>query len=162
MKKYIIIAALFLSALCANAQWKVEQSPADELKGTKASTHYLYNADDCVFVYTEPSAMIMLSAKNHIFDAERNGAYTGASITVGLYTSDDTLIEKIIMWLDNPSGEYRFLRTRNAGTMANPVGQKKKIKKIMEHLTTTDGYIRLLAPIFNAPDIDVKIPHIQQ
>lgn len=158
MNRILLTAALFLSVIGASAQWTIEHSEGDELKGTTPSTFYYYNADDCILTYAESTRMLGLYAKGKIFNTSYAGSTAGATITVGLYSQDDKLQEKFTMWFDK--SDSNFLRTRNAGTMSNPIGQKKKINKIIDHLTTTDGYVRILAPIYHGPDIDAKIPRI--
>lgn len=162
MKKLLTTVALCLITMTASAQWKIDKADADELRGTPASTNLYYNSEECIFMYMQTSDMIAIMSKGKVFNVEHVGNYVGEEITVGLYDSNDTLLEKIVMWLDRQSSDYRFIHTRNAGVMFNPVGQKKKIKKIIEHLSKTNGYIRLIVPTFNSTDIDVKIPHISE
>ena len=63
------------------------------------------------------------------------------------------------MWLDKEDNRAnRFLRTRNAGTMANPVGQKGKVKKIFKALKTgSDLKVRIVAPRYNTTDFDITL-----
>ena len=73
-------------------------------------------------------------------------------------------IEKFKLWLDKESNtRNQVLRTRNAGTMANPVGQKGKVKKIFKTLLSGSGYVRIVAERYHPTDFDMKImPYNQQ
>jgi hypothetical protein len=68
------------------------------------------------------------------------------------------MIEKFKLWLDKENNtRNQVLRTRNAGTMANPVGQKGKVKKIFKALLSGTGYVRIVAERFQTTDFDMKI-----
>jgi hypothetical protein len=41
--------------------------------------------------------------------------------------------------------------------MANPVGQKGKVKKIFKALLSGTGYVRIVAERFQTTDFDMKI-----
>ena len=167
MKKLMTIA-LMVVAMTASAQGKWEKSviEADELKGQEASVAY---------VYTQPGtgSFIMwgfdifqyrLTSDEHQFDIESGynqfaGSYSGIKVLVGLYDDNDKLLEKFTMWLDKEDNRANhFVKTRNAGGMSNPVGQKGKVKKIFKHLQSGKGYVRMVCPRFNTTDFDLKIP----
>lgn len=163
MKKLFLSITFALTfPMCTHAQWFVSKTEADELKGTPAITNYYFNSESGAFCYFIETGMFSVGTKNGIFNTEYASSVgeRGTSIIIGLYNIDHSIKEKITMWLDSSSGSYNILHTRNAGTMNNPVGQKKKIKKIYEHLTTTDGYIRIIAPIYGKADLDMIVPHI--
>ena len=46
---------------------------------------------------------------------------------------------------------------RDAGFMNNPVGQKKKVRKIFEALRSGVGYVRIVTPRYDNSDFDIKI-----
>ena len=79
-----------------------------------------------------------------------------------LLANDEKLIEKFKMWLDVDAGggTANYARTRNAGKMLNPVGQAKKVKKILKHLTSSDGYVRIVADLYGGTSLDLTIPHL--
>jgi hypothetical protein len=85
-------------------------------------------------------------------------------VLVGIYNNDGKMIEKFKLWLDKENNtRNQVLRTRNAGTMANPVGQKGKVKKIFKTLLSGSGYVRIVAERYHAADFDMKIiPYNQQ
>jgi hypothetical protein len=62
------------------------------------------------------------------------------------------------MWLDRSENKAnRVVKTRNAGGMSNPVGQKGKVKKIFKALQSDKGYVRIVAERFQTTDFDMKI-----
>ena len=78
---------------------------------------------------------------------------------VGIYDENNKLTEKFKMWLDRSDNKAnRVVKTRNAGGMSNPVGQKGKVKKIFKALQSDKGYVRIVAERFHSTDFDIKIP----
>lgn len=167
MKRLIIFAAIAAHAIIASAQWTMETTKADELKGTGEDIIYTYtdSITGNAFVYwaSTPDQYLLFS-NGKIFDfksgyAQYTGHYSGLEITVGLYSNDDKLNDKFKMWLDVNASAANHARTRNAGKMLNPVGQSKKVKKILSHLTSTTGYVRIIADLYGGETFDLKIPH---
>ena len=67
------------------------------------------------------------------------------------------------MWLDRvDNNKDRIVRTRDAGGMSNPVGQKGKVKKIFKALQSDGGYVRIVAERFQSTDFDIKIPPFKE
>lgn len=167
MKKLMIIAALFTASVAASAQgvWEKAFTKGDELKGTKSSEIHMCRDKDCAFIcwsWKEYQFGLMTDQQFNIESgyAQYVGTYAGINILVGLYDKDDNMIEKFEMWLDKvDNAGNRLVRTRDQGSMMNPVGQKKKVKKIFEHLQKTDGYVRIVASRFQTTDFDLKMPH---
>ena len=153
-----------------NGGWQITKQDADELKGNEAYLSYMYNQPGMgsfVFWGFEEYQFRIIS-DNGVFNYESgynrySGSYSGESVIVGLYDGNDKLIEKFNMWLDrDKSKSGTFLKTRNAGTMSNPVGQKGKVKKIFKHLQGNSGYVRIVATRYNRADFDIKIPPVKK
>lgn len=148
--------------------WKITHQTADELKGNEAYSSYVYSQPGMgAFVFWGfEKFQFRIVSDDGIFNykstySRYSGAYQGESILVGLYDNNDNLIEKFNMWLDREmSKDGKFLTTRNAGTMSNPVGQKGKVKKIFKHLQGQNGYVRIVATRYNHADFDLKIPPV--
>ena len=167
MKKLMTIA-LMVVAMTASAQGKWEKSviEADELKGQEESVAYSYNqpGTGMFVVWGFDTYQFRLVSEERQFDIESGynqfaGSYSGIKVLVGLYDDNDKLIEKFTMWLDKEdSRANRFVKTRNAGGMSNPVGQKGKVKKIFKQLQSGKGYVRMVCARYNATDFDLKIP----
>ena len=82
----------------------------------------------------------------------------GELVLVGIYDANGKMTEKFEIWLALVSDSgYKDLRTRNAGSMSNPVGQKKMVRKIFEALRSGVGYVRIVAPRYDNSDFDIKI-----
>ena len=150
--------------------WTITKNEADELKGNKAYTSYVYNdpgMGSFVFWGFEEYQFRIVS-DNGVFNYESgynqfSGSYSGEIVTIGLYDGNDKLIEKFNMWLDRDKSKGGiFLNTRNAGGMSNPVGQKGKVKKIFKHLQGDNGYVRIVAARYNHSDFDIKLPPVKQ
>ncbi len=167
MKKINLLLFSLCMILSVNAQdWNVTFHEADELKGNSAYTSYVYDVPEIgSFVcWNNKPYQYRLVNNNGIFNYKAgynrySGSYRGLTITVGLYSENDNLIEKIEMWLDAEGDKPTFLETRDAGGMFNPVGQKKKVKKIMKHLMSGNGYVRFIADTYGMhQDFDLKVP----
>ena len=167
MKKLLILAVITAHAAIASAQWTSEISKADELKGSSEDIIYTYtdSITGNAFVYWSSTPdQYLLFSNGKIFDfksgyAKYVGQYSGLEVIVGLYQAKGDLIEKYKMWLDVNASDANHARTRNAGKMSNPVGQSKKVKKIISHLTSTTGYVRIIADLYGGETLDLKIPH---
>ncbi len=142
-------------------QWESIVFEADELKGrTEGYIAYDYtdsNVGSFICWSNKPNQYRIIN-KNGIFNYEINGKFRGLSVVVGIYDENGKLLEKFSMWLDCESDKPTFLETRDAGIF-NPPGQKKKVKKMMDCLTSGKGYVRIIADTYGtSPDFDLKIP----
>ncbi|MBR6893700.1 MAG: hypothetical protein IKN15_10805 [Bacteroidaceae bacterium] len=154
----------------SNAGWVITKQEADELKGNEAYTSYMYSqpGEGSFVFWGFEEYQFRLISENGIFNYESgynqySGSYSGESITVGLYDDNDKLIEKFNMWLDRDKSKGgNYLKTRNAGSLSNPVGQKGKVKKIFKHLQGNSGYVRIVAARYNHADFDIKIPPVKE
>lgn len=150
--------------------WEITKIDADELKGNEAYTAYkYYQPGEGSFIFWGFNEFqYRIFSDNGIFNYQSgynrySGSYSGESVTVGLYDGNDNFIEKFDMWLDKESDKGgSYLRTRNAGGMSNPVGQKGKVKKILKHLQGDSGYVRIVATRYNRADFDIKIPPVKE
>lgn len=167
MRKLLLMMLAILALLSANAQGKWEKSviECDPLKGTETSTVYIYTVPEMgSFVFWNwDTYQFRLVSEVAQFNIESGygryiGSYSGVTIHVGIYDDNDKLLEKYDMWLDKESNRgNQFVRTRNAGGMSNPIGQKGKVKKIFNVLKGDSGYVRIVTERFNRTDFDIKI-----
>ena len=161
-KKVMTIVLLLLVCLtaCAQGSWRKSVIEADELKGQEASVAYLFNQPEMgTFVFWGFNEFqFRLISEESQFDVTYSSSSTGIMVHVGLYDENDRLTDKFDMWLDRESSRAnRFVRTRDAGGMMNPIGQKGKVKKIFNHLRGGKGYVRIVTERYNNTDFDLKI-----
>ena len=164
------IKATAQATFSGKAGWVITNQEADDLKGNKAYTSYIYNqpGEGSFVFWGFEEYQFRIISENGVFNYESgynqySGSYSGESIIVGLYDDNDKLIEKFNMWLDRDKSKGgNFLNTRNAGGMSNPVGQKGKVKKIFKHLQGNSGYVRIVAARYNHADFDIKIPPVKE
>lgn len=168
MKKLVLMLVAMLAVACtaqAQGTWKKTVTEADELKDEVASDVFVYNVDGIgqfiLWNWDEYQFRLVSDSEQFNIDAGYSsitGGYAGLQVLVGIYDSDGKMIEKFKLWLDKESNtRNQVLRTRNAGTMANPVGQKGKVKKIFKALLSGTGYVRIVAERYHAADFDLKI-----
>ena len=169
MKRIVSIAIALMMAVAMSAQvegkWIKQQSEADELKGSSGGTYYSYTVSGLgsFTIYGFDKFQYFLISEKEQFNIETgysrySGSYAGISVLVGIYDENDKLTEKFKMWLDRVDNKgNRIVRTRDAGGMSNPVGQKGKVKKIFKALQSDGGYVRIVAERFQSTDFDIKI-----
>ena len=162
MKKLMAIALMLTAVLAAGAQgkWEKVHIEADELKGQEAGDVYVFTQPDMGSFVTWgfEKFQYRLTSDECQFDIQIASGIKGEFVLVGLYDDSNKLVESFKMWLDWESNwSNRFLRTRNAGTMSNPSGQKGKVKKMFKHLQSGSGYVRIVAARFDHTDFDLKI-----
>ena len=170
MKRIVSITIALMMAIAMSAQeegeWQKHESKADELKGSTGGTYYTYTVpgvggfmfnDFDTYQYSIISDGVQFNIETGY--SQFAGSYAGITVLVGIYDDDGQLKEKFKMWLDRMDnmGNYA-VKTRNAGGMANPVGQKGKVKKIFKALQSDGGYVRIVAERFQRNDFDLKIP----
>lgn len=173
MKKVLFTFTMMLATQFAYSQaienlglWERTKTEADELKGQEASDVLMYTVagmgNFICWGFEEFQFRLVSSEAQFDIDAGYGryvGSYAGVTINVGIYTKDGKLVEKFTMWLDREDNRAnRFLRTRNAGSMTNPVGQKGKVKKIFNALKSgSDQKVRIVAPRYNTTDFDITL-----
>ena len=173
MKKLLLTFILALSCTLGvmaqtEGKWHVLQVEPDELKDEPGGSRYVYEVENVGwFIVREWDKYQFMISSFHPFAAEHVSdlvsSYDGELVLVGIYDANGKLTEKFEMWLDlvRDSG-YKDLRTRDAGFMNNPVGQKKKVRKIFEALRSGVGYVRIVAPRYDKSDFDIKILAFQE
>ena len=173
MKKLLLTFILALSCTLGvmaqtEGKWHVLQVEPDELKDEPGGSRYVYEVENVGwFIVREWDKYQFMISSFHPFAAEHVrdlvSSYDGELVLVGIYDENGKLTEKFEMWLDlvRDSG-YKDLRTRDAGFMNNPVGQKKKVRKIFEALRSGVGYVRIVAPRYDHSDFDIKILAFQE
>ena len=158
MKRIVTITIALMMAIAMSAQgegeWQKHESKADELKGLSGNTYYTYTVPGVggfMFDGFDTYQFCLLSDGVQ-FNIETGysqfaGSYAGVTVLVGIYDDGGKLTEKFKMWLDRVDnmGNYA-VKTRNAGGMSNPVGQKGKVKKIFKALQSDGGYVRRAFP----------------
>ena len=175
MKKVFFTLLLMLASHFVYGQatenlgaWTRTTTEADELKGQEASDVLIYSVTgmgDFVCWGFDEFQFRLISSEAQ-FDTNIEYGYisssTGVTINVGIYTKEGKLVEKFKMWLDREDNRAnRFVRTRNAGSMSNPVGQKGKVKKIFKALKSgSDQKVRIVAPRYNTTDFDITLTPI--
>ena len=170
MKKIVTITIALMMAIAMSAQgegeWHKHESKADELRGSSGGTYYSYIVPGLggFMIYGFDTYQFFLISDSGQFNIETGysqfaGSYAGVTVLVGIYDDDGQLKEKFKMWLDRVDNKGNcIVRTRDAGGMSNPVGQKGKVKKILKALQSDSGYVRIIAERFQRTDFDMKIP----
>ena len=170
MKRIVSITIALMMAIAMSAQgeglWEKHESKADELRGSSGGTYYSYIVPGLggFMIYGFDTYQYFLISDSGQFNIDAGysrygGDYAGISVLVGIYDENEKLTDKFTMWLDRVDNKGNcIVRTRDAGGMGNPVGQKGKVKKIFKALQSDTGYVRIVAQLFQSADFDIKIP----
>lgn len=167
MKKilFVLVSLVMSVSMFAQGKWTETKIEADEFKGTKECTAYSFANEVGAYTYwSNKDGQYRLQSFVGNFNYEKgysqfSGHYCGIEVKVGLFDENDKMIDKFDMWLDCDSGDgpVTIAHTRDKGGMSNPVGQGKKVKKIMKHLNEKKGYVRFFADLYNEADFDLKV-----
>lgn len=171
MKVIFTTISLLLVTLIASAQgtWKKTITETDELKGINGGEAYIYTVPEMgsfVFWGFDEYQFRLISDEaqfNIVVESPVAAVYTGIHTVVGIYDNNDKLIDKFKLWLDKEDNKSNaYVRTRNAGALLNPSGQKNKVKKIFKALKSGKGYVRIVCERYNDSDFDIKITPITE
>lgn len=164
MKKVITLLMMLVAGMTASAQgeWATYHIEGDELKGIQEKDMMAYTVPGVgSFAISDFNEyQFALVCDDGLFNTyyDRVAGTNGLLINVGIYDESDHLVEKFNMWLDlRDNTSHKIVKTRNAGTMSNPIGQKGKVKKIFKALQEPSGYVRIVAERYNYTDFDIKI-----
>ena len=170
MKRIVTITIALMMAIAMSAQgegkWEKHESKADELRGSSGGTYYSYIVPGLggFMIYGFDTYQYFLISDSGQFNIDAGysrfaGSYAGVNVLVGIYDEEGHLTDKFTMWLDRVDNKGNcIVRTRDAGGMMNPVGQKGKVKKMFKALQSGGGYVRIIAERFQRTDFDIKIP----
>lgn len=167
MMKLLTIALMLFVELTVIAQgtWSTGMREGDELKGDKGGPYYRYEIEGegglVLWDWNDWEFKIFTTKGGFDVWYYQNSGFRYIRITMGLYTLDGKLTEKIDVlelaadhthneaWI-NKKGIY-FPSTR------------KKIKKMLRALKSGEGYVRVVCARKDAADFDLKItPYIYQ
>jgi len=137
-----------LCKMSAQIGWHSTVFKADELKGTESYISYMYEDEgENSFIYwSNNDQNFRIISGSHIFDYNSSKLIT---VTIGLYSSDDKLIDK---------SNTTLLVSRDNSHFASVPG-KKVGKKVLNYLNEDEGYIRIIAPLYGTlVSFDIKVP----
>lgn len=183
MKQALLTFALLLATLTACAQddatdsthgavvtrhigmqtvagkWMKMTQDADPLKGIDGDTVYVCEAAEMgsLVIWNWNDFQFRL-AGDYQFAIEHVGYSTGLVAKVGFFDEDGHMTDSYRIWLDYEQDRgHRYVRTRDRGTMANPVGQKGKVRQLFRALRSGSGYVRIVAPRYDRTEFDIKV-----
>lgn len=146
MKKIIFLLAMtLLVCVNANAQmWYIDETQADELKGTKASKDAFFLTEDGSCLIKGNDFVIAVKTHKGIFDYDGIGDTRSIKVLVGYYV-DDKLIDKDIIEFLISSAKFAFILNKTYYT------------KIVNHLKTK-GDVRFVIERYEDVDFDITLP----
>ena len=163
MKKLLAIALTAILSMTANAQgtWRVSHRQADELKGQTAQDVYMYEAPGIgtVVVWDWKKPDFRLITDNGFFHQELvQGVGLCVPVNVGFYDKNGNLKTKfqLIMFIEDNQG-MKWIATGGFY-----LGGRGNIRKALARMKSGDGYVRIVAELYNRPDFDIKITPFQK
>lgn len=157
-KLFFLVMLLITMAASAQTGWDIKKESADPLKGTIERTRYRWQeGETMVFAFYNPGSEWKVGVGRNGFKGDPRGLTKNqnfmAYAKVGIYDADDNIIEA---W-DNFHMELTDLY-RVATAMNDSKKQRTANQKIIEHLLSGHGYIRILMETHMGNGFDMKIP----
>ncbi|MBR5395770.1 MAG: hypothetical protein IK144_11940 [Bacteroidaceae bacterium] len=163
MKKLLTIALLLLVGLTVSAQgtWSVTHRQADPLLGQEAQDVYVYNVKGLgslvVWDWSKPSFRL-ITDQGFFHQVAVAGTGLCVPVNVGFYDNNDKMTTKfqVIMFIENNTGS-KFISTGGFY-----VGGRGNIRKMLSRLKSGDGYIRVVAELYDRQNFDMIVTPYQQ
>ena len=159
-KKVLLLILLQMVVISTMAQigWDVMKESADPLKGTIERTRYRWQEGETkVFAFYNPGTEWKVGVGRNGFKGDPRGLTKNnnfmAYAKVGIYDADGTTIEA---W-DNFHMELTDMY-RVATAMDDSKKQRAANQKIVEHLLTGHGYLRVIIETHFGDGFDMKVP----
>ena len=158
MKRLIIMAALILAAIAPmRAQkWVFRTLEADELQGTSADSVAMFVSEKYSVMVSFTQNEIWITSKECIFDYHKNEYW----IIVGMYDANDSLVSK-----DRVVCPYSNTQDRSLVNICNTRHLIRKdhpndtvVTRMIEHLNGGEGYVRIIAPMYQCASLDMTLP----
>lgn len=164
MKKLLAIALLLSAVLMASAQgtWTVSHREADPLIGQIAQDVYMYDVKGVgsLVVWDWGKPEFRLITDQGVFNQKTVAGVGGrcVPINVGFYDKGNNLktkFELIMFEEDNHGGKW-------IATGGFYMGGRGNIRKMLSRIKSGDGYVRVVAELYNKPNFDMIITPYQQ
>lgn len=156
----VIILLMLLCSITISAQngWDIKNESADPLKGTIERTRYRWQeGETMVFAFYNPGTEWKVGVARNGFKGDPRGLTKNnnfmAYAKVGIYDANGNIIEA---W-DNFHMELTDMY-RVATAMNDSKKQRTANQKIIEHLLSGHGFIRILMETHMGNGFDMKIP----
>ena len=160
MKK-VLLFLMVVVAMTANAQgtWTSGTREGDELKGDNGGPYYRYEIENnggLVLWDWNDWAFKIFTTKGE-FDVwyYQNSGFRYIRITMGLYTLDGKLTEKLDVLELAADHTHKEEKIKKKGLYYPST--RKIIKKILRALKSGEGYVRVVCARKGAEDFDIKI-----
>ena len=159
MKKILTIVFITVVIMTASAQgtWTVSHRQADELKGQTAQDVYIYEAPGIgsVVVWDWNKPDFRLITDKGFFHQKRVQGVNGFCVptNVGFYDKNGNFKTKfqLIMFEEDNHG-MKWITT-GGWYLAG----RGNIRKALKRMKSDEGYVRIVAELYNRPDFDIKI-----
>ena len=155
--KRLLTIALWLLCMAASAQgtWGVVYRPADELKGQDAKPVYIYDVPNIgslvVWDWTNPNFRLITS--NGIFRGRYSQGSKFYPVVVGFYNDNGQLEKKFVLHLlEEVNCGGKFIATADFY-----IGGRANVKKMMSRMKSGNGYVRIVADLYDRPSFDIKV-----
>jgi hypothetical protein len=150
MKKIVALLIMLTTATYSFAQvgWISEKYNADELKGTKGYTAYIYtdSTGNNFVLWSHTNDEFRIVSNSNIFDYY--GSKKSFQVIIGLYDENDNLTKKIECkaFADDENSHMAYVHRRNA-------------KQTINYIQENRGYVRIIAPLYGTlSDFDLRVP----
>lgn len=160
MKKIILILMAMATIPMAAQTWGKKTIEGDDLKGTKTQVITMYNEGTKSFYFsTLKDNYFLVNTSESFFNYSSRIGAEGKNLVkgvVGQYDSEDKLLERIDILFEVHDNHARTLHPNKYTQMGG--NNLKRCKKVLDFIENENGYIRIILPLYNDSDFDLKIP----
>ena len=161
MKKTILFAALLLAAVAPlwGQEWSFRTIEADELRGTKSDSVAILMAEDYTVMVSLTNCYVLVQSKDCIFDYHKYEYY----VLIGLYDYEGNLLSRDRIFCYYPNTQsYSLIKIANARHLSKNHPGDTIATRIIETLNSGEGYVRIIAPMYQCGELDITLPPFQE
>lgn len=161
MKRFLIVVAIILAVTgpLKAQEWVFKTIDADELLGTKEDSTAIFVTEKYSVMLSFTNSEVWLMSKDCVFDYHKNEYW----VMIGMYDADGNLISKDRQFCFYPNANsYTLVNIRNAKHLCKNHPGDTIVTRIIEHLNKGDGYVRIVAPMYQCEPLDINIPSFKK
>jgi len=160
MKRLFTTLCIILIGVCSYSQtWTIIHQDADIVKGTEDATFMIHQGDGFIIQFQKDAPKpyktfaLQLAPGKMFSDGTPDMPYCRVDLKIGLLDEAGNVVDHFTLYLRS-QGEEKWKTARYNGDV---VGCKKGCQKIIDHVLSGQGPVRIIIPIYNGQDIDETI-----
>ena len=160
MKKIILVLMAMVTIPMLAQTWGKKIIEGDNLKGTIDQVVSVYNEGTKTFFFsTVKDNYFLVRTSESFFNFSSKTGERGNYLVngiIGQYDSEDKLLERIDILFEVDDNHGQTLHPNKYTQMGG--NNLKRCKKVLDFIKNEKGYIRIILPLYNDSEFDLKIP----